>query len=123
LEALDGAEINDAKVILANEVTKLVRGLDAAKAAEATAKETFAGGGAGEDLPTLAVGEQGLRIGAVLTEIGFTSSNGEAKRKLAEGAVKLDGAAVTDPGYVVAPESGTAIKLSLGKKKHGLVTR
>ena len=123
LEALEGAQINDAKVVLANEVTKLVRGDDAAKAAEATARETFAGGGAGEDLPTLSVGSDGMRIGAVCTEIGFTSSGGEAKRKLAEGAVKLDGETISDPGYIVAPAEGQSIKLSLGKKKHGIVTR
>ena len=123
LEALEGAQINDAKVVLANEVTKLVRGDDAAKAAEATARETFAGGGAGEDLPTLSVGMDGMRIGAVCTEIGFTSSGGEAKRKLAEGAVKLDGETISDPGYIVAPTEGQSIKLSLGKKKHGIVTR
>ncbi|QUL38744.1 tyrosine--tRNA ligase [Erythrobacter sp. JK5] len=123
LEALEGAQINDAKVVLANEVTKLVRGDDAAIAAEATARETFALGGAGEDLPTLAVGPDGMRIGAVLTEIGFTASNGEAKRKLAEGAVKLDGETVSDPGFVVAPGEGESLKLSLGKKKHGMVAR
>ena len=123
LEALEGAQINDAKVVLANEVTKLVRGDDAAKAAEATARETFAGGGAGEDLPTLSVGMDGMRIGAVCTEIGFTSSGGEAKRKLAEGAVKLDGETISDPGYIVAPTEGQSIKLSLGKKKHGIITR
>ncbi|MEL6878364.1 MAG: tyrosine--tRNA ligase [Pseudomonadota bacterium] len=123
LEALEGAEINDAKVVLANEVTKLVRGEDAAKAAEATARETFAGGGAGEDLPTLAVGADGMRIGAVLTEIGFTASNGEAKRKIAEGAVKLDGETITDTGFLVVPADGDSLKLSLGKKKHGLITR
>ncbi len=123
LEALEGAEINDAKVILANEVTKLVRGEEAARAAEATARETFAGGGAGEDLPTFAVGAEGMRIGAVLTEIGFTASNGEAKRKIAEGAVKLDGEAVSDPGFLLMPGDDKTLKLSLGKKKHGLVTR
>ncbi len=123
LEALEGAEINDAKVVLANEVTKLVRGDDAAEAAEATAKETFAGGGAGEDLPSLAVGADGMRIGAVLTEIGFTASNGEAKRKIAEGAVKIDDAAIIEPGFLVAPADGETLKLSLGKKKHGLITR
>ncbi len=123
LEALEGAEINHAKVVLANEVTKLVRGDEAAKAAEATAKETFAGGGTGEDLPSLAVGADGMRIGAVLTEIGFTASNGEAKRKIAEGAVKIDDAAITEPGFLVAPADGETVKLSLGKKKHGLITR
>lgn len=123
LEALEGAEINQAKIVLANEVTKLVRGEDAARAAEATAIETFAGGGAGEDLPTLAVGAEGMRIGAVLTEIGFTASNGEAKRKIAEGAVKLDDAVVSDPALLVEVAEGEQRKLSLGKKKHGIVSR
>ena len=123
LEALEGAEINSAKVILANEVTKMVRGEAAAQAAEATAHDTFTGGGAGEDLPTLNVGEEGMRIGAVLTGIGFTSSNGEAKRKLAEGAVKLDDKTVSEPGFLVLPEPNSQVKLSLGKKKHGLISR
>ena len=123
LEALEGAEINHAKEVLANEVTAMVRGSDAATAAAATARDTFAGGGAGEDLPTLAVGADGMRIGALLTAIGFTASNGEAKRKIAEGAVKLDLAAITDPGYLVAPGDGEQFKLSLGKKKHGIITR
>lgn len=122
LEALEGSEINAAKVVLANEVTALVRGKDAARSAEATAVETFAGG-AGGDLPTLALGSEGMRIGAVLTAIGFTASNGEAKRKIAEGAVKLDGEAVTDPAQLVLPAEGQEIRLSLGKKKHGLLTR
>ncbi|MHA7818300.1 MAG: tyrosine--tRNA ligase [Erythrobacter sp.] len=123
LEALEGAEINDAKVVLANEVTAMVRGEDAARTAEATARETFAGGGAGEDLPSLSVGADGMRIGAVLTGIGFTASGGEAKRKIAEGAVKLEGEAIKDPGFLVRPGDGESVKLSLGKKKHGLVTR
>ncbi|MEQ8411983.1 MAG: tyrosine--tRNA ligase [Erythrobacter sp.] len=122
LEALEGAEINAAKVVLANEVTKLVRGEDAALAAEATARETFAGG-AGEDLPSLAVGEDGMRIAAVLKEIGFTASGGEAKRKLAEGAVKLEGETVKDPGHLVLPDAGETLRLSLGKKRYGLITR
>lgn len=123
LEALEGAEINHAKVVLANEVTKLVRGEDAARAAEATAAATFSGGGTGEDLPTLSVGAEGMRIGTVLTDIGFTASNGEAKRKIAEGAVKLDDVAVSDPGFLVEVSEGAQIKLSLGKKKHGILTR
>ncbi|MEL7188121.1 MAG: tyrosine--tRNA ligase [Pseudomonadota bacterium] len=121
LEALQGADINEAKTVLANAVTAMVRGEEAAKAAEATAKETFAGGGAGEDLPTINVGTEGKRIGAVLTDIGFTASNGEAKRKLAEGAVKLDGEVVRDPGHLVVVIGDDPVRLSLGKKKHGLV--
>lgn len=122
LEALEGSAINDAKVVLANEVTKLVRGEDAAQSAEATAAETFAGGGSGEDLPTLSVSSEGMRIGAVLTAIGFTASGGEAKRKLAEGAVKLDDEVISDPGFLVTAADGTAKKISLGKKKHGVIT-
>ena len=123
LETLEGAEINAAKTVLANEVTKLVRGTDAATRAEATARETFAGGGAGEDLPSLATGADGMRIAAVLTELGFTASGGEAKRKLAEGAVKLDGETITDPAHLVLPREGGTLRLSLGKKRHALVHR
>ena len=123
LEALEGAAINEAKIVLANEITKLVRGEEAALAAESTARETFTAGGAGEDLPSVAVGPEGMRLGAVLTQIGFTASNGEAKRKIAEGAVKLDGEVMSDPSFVVIAEEGDALKLTLGKKKHGLVTR
>ncbi|MFZ9395295.1 MAG: tyrosine--tRNA ligase [Erythrobacter sp.] len=123
LEALEGAEINAAMVVLANEVTRLVRGEEAARAAEATADATFAGGGAGEDLPSVAVGPEGMRIGVVLTELGFTASNGEAKRKIAEGAVKLGDQIVNDPALLVEVANGEQVKLSLGKKKHAIVTR
>ena len=123
LEALEGAEINAAKVVLANEVTRLVRGEDAAARAEATARETFAGSGVGEDLPTLATGAEGMRLAALLTAIGLTASGGEAKRKLAEGAVKLEGETVTDPALLVLPAEGQTLRLSLGKKRHALVTR
>ena len=123
LETLEGAEINSAKVVLANEVTRLVRGEDAAVRAEATARETFAGSGAGEDLPTLAVGAEGMRLAALLTALGLTASGGEAKRKLAEGAVKLDGETVTDPAQLVLPAEGETLRVSLGKKRHALVHR
>ena len=122
LEALEGAEINDAKIALANAVTAMVRGDRAARAAEETARETFAGDGDGEDLPRLALPAQGMRIGAALTELGFTASNGEAKRKLAEGAVKLDDETVTDPGHTVLPRTDSPVRISLGKKKHALLT-
>lgn len=123
LEGLEGADINQAKIVLANEVTSLVRGAEAAELSERTASETFASGGAGSDLPTLAVGADGMRIGAVLTELGFTTSNGEAKRKLAEGAVKLDGEVISDPGYLIQLDDGAEAKLSLGKKKHAVICR
>ena len=123
LEALEGADINAAKQVLANEVTRLVRGEDAAIRAEATARETFAGSGAGEDLPTLATGPEGMRMAALLTEVGLTASNGEAKRKLAEGAVKLEGETITDPAHLVLPGEGESLRVSLGKKKHALIRR
>ena len=121
LEALDGAEINAAKVVLANEVTRLVRGAEAAAAAEATAAQTFGAGGMGDDLPVLQIPADGLRLLAALTALGFTASNGEAKRKLAEGAVKLDDQPVNDEGLVIQLASGTERKLSLGRKKHAIL--
>ena len=121
LEALEGGAINDAKVILANEATRLCRGEEAAKAAEATAAQTFAGGGLGEDLPTVEVSAEGIRLGVACTALGFTASNGEAKRKIGEGAVKLDDAAMDDPGLIITVPAGETRKLSLGKKKHGIL--
>ncbi len=122
LEGLQGAEINAAKIVLANEVTALVRGQDIARSAEATARETFAGGGAGDDLPTLSLGGEGMRIGAILTDLGFVASNGEAKRKVAEQAVRIDGEVVSDPAALVIIPPGREFKLSLGKKKHAVLT-
>ena len=121
LEALEGAEINDAKIVLANEATKLCRGEEAASTAEETAHETFAGGGLGENLPSLTVPVEGLRLAAACTAIGFTASNGEAKRKIGEGAVRIDDVAVLDPGYLITVDAGGSRKLSLGKKKHGIL--
>ncbi|MEO8548064.1 MAG: tyrosine--tRNA ligase [Sphingomicrobium sp.] len=120
LEALDGAAINDAKVVLATEATALLHGRDAATNAKETAKSTFAGG-SGEELPTLAVGN-GMTVAQALTGLGFTASNGEAKRKVAEGAVRLGDQLVTDPAQLVEV-TGAPLKISLGKKKHGLLTR
>jgi tyrosyl-tRNA synthetase len=117
LEALQGAEINEAKIALANAATAMLHGEEAARAAEETARATFVSGGSGEDLPTLSVGD-GVNIAHALTQLGFTPSNKEAKRKIAEGAVRLNDELVSDPGLVV-----TEGKLSLGRKKHGLLVR
>ncbi|UVI38836.1 tyrosine--tRNA ligase [Qipengyuania spongiae] len=121
LERLQGSEINDAKIVLANEVTKLVRGEEAARLAEATARDTFAGGGLGEDLPILSLGKEGIRVAAALTELGFTASNKEAKRKLAEGAVRLDDRVLSDPAEILLLEAGEEARLSLGRKKHAVL--
>jgi tyrosyl-tRNA synthetase len=121
LESLPGAEINQAKIALANAATAMLHGEDAARAAEETARATFEQGGAGEDLPTLAVGD-GMNIAHVLTALGFTPSNKEAKRKIAEGAVRLNDQIVGDPGLTVEA-SAEPIKISLGKKRHALLVR
>lgn len=121
LEALEGNAINEAKIALANAATTLCRGEDAARAAEDTAKATFAGGGVGADLPTIDVPAEGIRIVAACTDLGFTASNGEAKRKIAEGAVKLDDEVVTDPNLLIVIAPGATRKLTLGRKKHGVL--
>jgi tyrosyl-tRNA synthetase len=119
LEQLEGSEINAAKTVLANAATALCRGEDAARSSAATAEQTFAQGGAGADLPKLSISGE-ISILDALVDIGFAASKGEAKRKVAEGAVKLDGAAMTSADVMI---SGTAdgIMISLGKKRHGMI--
>jgi tyrosyl-tRNA synthetase len=116
LEKLQGAELNAAKIALATAATAMLHGDEAARAAQETAKATFEGG-AGADLPTLKVGD-GVNIAHALTQLGFTPSNKEAKRKVAEGAVRLNDEVVSDPGLIVSEG-----KLSLGRKKHALLVR
>lgn len=121
LESLPGAEINQAKIALANAATAMLHGDAAARASEETARQTFAEGGAGADLPTFATGGE-VSILAALTGLGFCASNGEAKRKIAEGAVRLNDRPVSDPGLTVEV-AGDPVKLSLGKKRHGLLVK
>jgi len=119
LETLEGSAINAAKVVLANEVTRLCRGEDAARAAEATAAATFAGGGVGEDLPELALPGEGIGIIDALVGIGFAASRGEAKRLIAGGGARIDGAGVTDESLHIP--GGAEVRISSGKKKHGVL--
>ena len=121
LEALPGAGINEAKIVLATEATAMLHGREAASAAADTARATFEQGGTGEDLPTLSVGE-GLSLANALTQLGFTPSNKEARRKIAEGAVRLNDEAVSDTALIVEV-SDEPVKLSLGKKRHALLVR
>jgi tyrosyl-tRNA synthetase len=122
LETLQGSEINEAKKVLADEATKLAHGGDAAQEAAETARRTFEQGGAGDALPTLTVDGQ-ISIVVALTALGFAASNGEARRKIAEGAVRLNGVTISDPTFAVVLEQDEPLRLSLGKKKHGLLTR
>jgi len=119
LEALQGAEINEAKIVLANEATRLCRGDEAAKAAAETARQTFAEGGSGADLPRFEVAGGSIEILDALVGLGFCASRGEAKRKIAEGAVKVDDAIISAADAVVTVSGET--KVSLGKKRHGLL--
>ena len=126
LGALEGSEINVAKIILANEVTTLLHGADAAKAAEATAREVFEKGGVGDDLPTLTLTASdlgdGMSIVQIIVKSGLAGSGKEAKRLIAENGAKLDDAPLTDTGMMVTVDMlATPIKLSAGKKRHALV--
>jgi tyrosyl-tRNA synthetase len=118
LETLEGSGINQAKIVLANEVTRLVRGEEAARAAEATATATFAGG-LGQDLPVMELPADGLGIIDALVGIGFAPSRGEARRLIAGGGARIDGEAITEDGYRIA--GGTERRISSGKKKHGIL--
>jgi tyrosyl-tRNA synthetase len=120
LEALEGAEINAAKIALADAATTLCRGADAAAAAAQTARDVFEQGAAGGDLPRVMTGPGGIGVLDALVALGFAASKGEAKRKIAEGAVKVNDEPVANAdAHLVA--GAQPLKLSLGKKKHGLV--
>jgi len=126
LGALEGSEINAAKIILANEVTTLLHGAEAAQTAEATAREVFEKGGAGDDLPTLTLSADevgdGISIVQLITRSGLAGSGKEAKRLISGGGAQMNDAALTDPGVMVtSSDLATPIKLSAGKKRHALV--
>ncbi len=127
LAALGGSEVNAAKIVLANEVTRLCHGSDAAIAAEATAREVFEKGGVGEDLPTLTLGldevADGITVAQLFVRAGLSASGKDAKRLIAEGGARLNDAAVTDAGQrISAKDLAAPMKLTAGRKRHALVT-
>ena len=128
LERLQGAEINDAKVILADEATRLAHGEAARAAAAETARRTFADHAAGEDLPTIDITRAELATGLpafeLLRRAGLAGSNGEARRLIKGGGARLNNATIADEMHVVSAADLNAqslIKLSAGKKRHALV--
>ena len=128
LEALQGAEINEAKKILAFEATKLCHGEDHAKSAEETARQTFEQGGVGSGLPTINVGadalDSGIGILTALCQAGLASSNGEARRHIQGGAVKINDVKIETHERSLSQTDMTAdgyIKVSVGKKKPALI--
>jgi tyrosyl-tRNA synthetase len=128
LEALQGADINEAKKVLATEATALLHGRDAALIAQATAQKTFEEGGTSASLPTISVAsgelEAGLGVLSAFVKAGLVPSNGEARRQIQSGGLRVNDELVTDPNrnltLVDASQDG-AIKLSFGKKKHILI--
>ncbi|MBT8413417.1 MAG: tyrosine--tRNA ligase [Boseongicola sp.] len=126
LGSLEGSEINAAKIRLANEVTGLLHGREAAAAAEATAREVFEKGGVGDDLPTLALSKSdvgdGISVVQVLVRAGLAKSGKEAKRLIAENGARMDDTPLTDAGLMLdAGALASPVKLSAGKKRHALV--
>lgn len=127
LEAMQGAEINEAKKILADAVTSLCHGTDAAVHARQTAEETFEKGGAGADLPTVDVPAASLEAGTPLIDLlvlaGLAASKGEARRLVRGGGVRVNDAKAEDENATVSSADITdgQIKLSAGKKRHALV--
>jgi tyrosyl-tRNA synthetase len=126
LGALAGSEINHAKIVLANAVTTLCHGVDAASAAEATSREVFEKGGIGDDLPTLTltaadIGD-GMSIVQIIVQAGLAKSGKEAKRLIAENGARLNDAPMTETGLMIDINAlSDPIKLSAGKKRHALV--
>jgi tyrosyl-tRNA synthetase len=126
LAALGGAEINDAKKVLATEVTAILHGRDAAVAAAETARRTFEEGALAADLPTVEIpaGDlDGLGVLAAFVRAGLAGSNGEARRSAEGGGLKVNDETVTDVKRTLGPAdlSGGVVKLSLGRKKHVLL--
>jgi tyrosyl-tRNA synthetase len=128
LAALQGSEINEAKKVLAPEATALLHGRDAAKSAAETARQTFEEGAIAENLPTIEIPraelEAGLGVLAVFVRAGLVASNGEARRQIKGGGLRINDAVATDEKTILTPAELTregVIKLSVGKKRHVLL--
>jgi len=128
LEMLKGSELNEAKKILASEITKLCHGLNASESAASTAQKIFEEGLLGADLPTILIDtkqlEQGLWIIEALKQAEFIKSNGEGRRLINNGGVRLNDVVVVDPDQKILisdANSDGVIKLSSGKKRHALL--
>jgi len=128
LERLEGAELNEAKKVLATEITALVHGRAAAETAAETARKTFEEGALAENLPSIDVAsaelQAGLGVLAAFVKAGLVASTSEARRQIKGGGLKVNDEIVSDERAVLNPGNLTAdgvIKLSLGKKKHVLL--
>ncbi len=120
LEKLEGQEINEAKKVLADATTALLHGPEAAREAAETARRTFEEGSAGEALPTLGVPDGSIALADALVGLGLTASKKEARRLIAQGGARVDGETVADEQAMVSVTG--QVRVSAGKKKHGLLT-
>ena len=127
LEALGGSEINEGKKVLATEAAALLHGRAAAEQAAETARRTFEEGQLGEALPTVEVAaselQEGIGLLAAVVRSGLAQSNGEVRRQIKGGGVRVNDAVVTDDRFVLYATAlqGGVIKLSLGRKRHALI--
>ncbi len=126
LGALQGSEINQAKITLANEVTRLLHGVEAAAAAEATARDVFEKGGTGEDLPSFMIGlsELGEPISAaqLFVRANLSKSGKEAKRLILEGGARINDLVITDPQQMFSAQNlASPLKLTAGRKRHAMI--
>ena len=126
LGALQGAEINEAKIILANAATSLCHGQAAADAAAQTAQQVFEQGELGDDLPTISLSaddlQQGVSIAKALVLSGLVSSGKEAKRIISGGGARLDDQPIADAGMMLSAQIiGDGVKLSASKKRHAII--
>jgi tyrosyl-tRNA synthetase len=127
LEALRGAEINEAKKVLATTVTGMLHGRDKAEAAAKTAQQTFEQGALADGLPTVEIDSAelaaGLGVLSAFVKAGLVKSNGEARRQIAGGGLRVNDAGVSDDKARLGPGdvTGGVIKLSLGRKRHVLL--
>ena len=125
LEALEGAEINDAKIALADAATTMLHGEQAAKDARESAAKVFQQGASGDALPTYEISkgdvEAGMLVAAGFTAAALTKSNGEARRSIKQNAAKLNGESVSDENATLSLSDFDAdglATLSIGKKRH-----
>ena len=128
LAALKGQDINEAKKVLATEATALIRGREAAEAASETARKTFEEGAIASDLPMLEISRAELDASApvlgLFVKAGLVASNGEARRQIKGGGLRVNDVAIADEKMVLTPKDLTpegVIKLSMGRKKHVLL--
>jgi tyrosyl-tRNA synthetase len=122
LEALEGAEINEAKKVLADAATAMCRGEAAAAQAAETARRTFEEGAAGEALPSHAVPSGAIGVVDALVALGLAASKGEARRLIKGGGARIDGEKAGDEAQIVTI-GDAPVRISAGKKHHGLLTR